>query len=178
MRIRLVPLILLTVLAAACAQSPGSEVAELSPAATSAALDQLFEDYFEERLELNPILATMIGDPRYNDQLPNFLTPEYLAEQEAFEKRWLDRLAEIDRESLEGQDRLSYDVFEYQRQLAIEGFRFPGELLPIDQFNNFTSFFAQMGSGESIQPFTTEKDYRDFLSRMEAIPPIVDHVNS
>ena len=44
------------------------------------------EDYFEEFLEENPIMATMIGDPRYNDRLPNFLTPEYIAEQQAFEE--------------------------------------------------------------------------------------------
>lgn len=161
-------------IAAACSSPPSPQERQALANVEAAALSQLFEEYFEEMLELNPVMATMIGDPRYNDRLPNFLTPEYLARQEAFQRRWLERLKAIDRQLLDGQDRLSYDVFEYQRELAIEGFVFPGHLLPIDQFSNFTAFFAQMGSGQSIQPFQTEKDYRDFLRRMEAVPPIVD----
>ena len=42
-------------------------------------LDDLVEAYFEDELELNPLLATFIGDHRYDDQLPNILGPEQRA---------------------------------------------------------------------------------------------------
>ena len=137
-------------------------------------LAALFDEQFEEALERNPIMATAIGDLRYNDQLPNFLSPEVIAEAEAFEKRWLEKIQSIDRGALSGQDRLSYDVFVYEREQSIEGSRFPSELMPIDQFTNIANFFAQLGSGQSIQPFNTEKDYRDFLSRIDGGIAILD----
>jgi hypothetical protein len=39
----------------------------------------LFERYFEDQLRLDPLTATFIGDPRYNDLLPNYIGPEYIA---------------------------------------------------------------------------------------------------
>jgi hypothetical protein len=50
--------------------------AAASTAATpsrAAQLDALYEEWFEANLRVNPLQATQIGDPRYNDQLPNFL---------------------------------------------------------------------------------------------------------
>jgi uncharacterized protein (DUF885 family) len=152
------------VVAAGC--SPPAEEPAADPETVAAELDDLFERYFEESMERNPLLGTFIGDPRYNAEMPNFLSPEYIAEQEAFDRRWLETVQAIDRDSLSGQDRLSYDIFVYERETALEGARFPGELIPLDQFSSFPSFFAQMGSGQSVQPFRSEKDYRDFLVRI------------
>ncbi len=50
---------------------------------TKQRLDALFEQYFEDTLQLNPLLATFIGDHRYDDQLPNSIGPEYLAASRA-----------------------------------------------------------------------------------------------
>ncbi len=161
--------------------SPGGSViaAAEGSAATpesieAARLHQIFEDYFEESLDLNPILATSIGDPRYNDRLPNFLGPEAVAAQERFDRRWLERIRAIDRNRLSGQDRHSWDIFVWEREIALEGYRFPTHLLPIDQFTGLHSFFAQLGSGQSIQPFATTKDYRDFLRRADDAVTLLD----
>jgi uncharacterized protein (DUF885 family) len=145
-------------------------------AAESVRLNQLFEDYFEDSLEQNPFLATIIGDPRYNDRLPNFLSKESLAASERFERRWLGQIRKLDRNLLSGQDRLSYDIFIYDRESALEGIRFPGELMPVDQMTSFPSQFAQVGSGQSIQPFRTTKDYRDWLSRIEGFVVLMDQM--
>ncbi len=167
----------LLALGALCASASGP-VAEttdtLGAAMETARLHQLFEDYFEETLQLNTIQATMIGDPRYNDVLPNFLSAESIEMQERHERRWLDQIRKIDRSLLSGQDRLSYGVFVYERETSIEGFRFPGELLPINQMFSLPSFFAQLGSGGSLQPFRGEKDYRDWLERVSDAVVILD----
>lgn len=146
----------------------------LQAAVEAGKLAQMLEDYFEENLQRNPILATSIGDPRYNDQLPNFLSEERQVEDLQHEKRWLDQIRKIDRELLSGQDRLSYDVFVYEREMAIEGARFPFHLLPINQMFSIPSFFAQLGSGGSIQPFSSEQDYRDFLGRVDRLGALID----
>ncbi len=147
---------------------------EVLAAVEAAKLAQLLEDYFEETLQRNPIQATAVGDPRYNDQVPNFLSEERQEEDLRHEQRWLEQVRKIDRERLSGQDRLSYDIFVYEREMAIEASRFPFHLLPINQMFSIPSFFAQLGSGGSIQPFRTEKDYRDWLGRVERLAPLVD----
>ena len=52
-------------------------VEQADPAETAKQLEKLYADYWEANLKLNPINATFIGDTRYNDQLPNFLTADF-----------------------------------------------------------------------------------------------------
>jgi uncharacterized protein (DUF885 family) len=129
---------------------------------------------WEEQLQRNPITATSIGDNRYNDLLPDFTTEAYRAEDHAFSVKYLDELHTYDRAKLEGQDRLSYDVLDRDLKLDIEGERYPGWMIPINQFGSLPAFLAVMGSGNSIQPFHTTKDYDDWLKRARAAVPIFD----
>jgi uncharacterized protein (DUF885 family) len=167
-------LLLAAALPAEATHHEEGEDMELKAAVEAAKLEQLFGDFFEENLEQSPILATSIGDPRYNHLLPNFLGAEARAASERFDRRWLKRIQEIDRELLSGQDRLSYDIFVYNREISLEGNRFPGYLIPINQMFGLHSFFAQLGSGGSIQPFNSEKDYRDFLERIDGFEVLMD----
>ena len=73
-------------------------------------LDALLEAYWEDTLQRNPVLATSIGDLRYNDRFPNSIGPDYIAEAKAAQQRWAQQLAAIDREQLGGQQRLSSDI--------------------------------------------------------------------
>jgi uncharacterized protein (DUF885 family) len=47
--------------------------------------------------------------------------------------------------------------------------RFPDHLLPLNQSGSTPTFMAQLGSGQSIQPFRHAKDYEDWLKRAEAM---------
>lgn len=143
-------------------------------AAVAAELNALFEQYFEESLELNPLQSTFLGERRYNDRLPNMLSAEHLERQRAFEQKWLDRMRQFDPEQLAGQDRLSYDMFVAEREDELEGFRFPAHLQPINQFYNLASMFAMLGSGTNAQPFQTAEDYDNWLKRLEQFPVIID----
>ncbi|MEL7370637.1 MAG: DUF885 domain-containing protein [Myxococcota bacterium] len=157
------------------AASTPAPVKAVDPAAEAKKLDALLEEYFEANLKMSPIQATFIGDKRYNYLLPNFLSPSAMMASEVFEKHWLTRIeAEIERDVLQGQARLSYDVFVSQRKSAIEGMAFPGELQPITQFFSIPSFMAQLGSGQSVQPFKTVKDYEDWLLRLDAAAILFD----
>ena len=138
-------------------------------------LDALLEQYFEDYLKMNPVQATFIQDGRYNYLIPNFLSPTMKVANRAFDHHWLHRIErEIDRDALTGQARLSYDIFVSQRKNSIEGYAFPDDLQPITQFFSIPSIVAQFGSGQSIQPFQTVKDYEDWLLRMTSVAVLFD----
>ncbi|MBT8106988.1 MAG: DUF885 domain-containing protein [Gammaproteobacteria bacterium] len=144
------------------------------PIDSSAALQVLFDEHFERTLEMNPIRATFIGDYRFNDRLANRGNAEYRAAAEALDREFLERLLEIDREALEYQDQLSYDIFRTSREQSLEGYQFPFHLQPENQFYSAMSFFVQLGSGASTHPFRTVKDYEDFLKRADQFAINVD----
>jgi uncharacterized protein (DUF885 family) len=151
------------------------------PAATEtvdagAQLHALFDEHFERNLELNPMRATFIGDDRYNDRLANSNGPEYRAADQAMDREFLQRLLEIDREQLDYQDQLSYELFRINREQSLETYEYPFHLQPINQFYSVTNFFVQLGSGASAHPFKTVKDYDDFLSRADDFSVIIDQL--
>ncbi len=152
---------------AAHAQTP-------APADRAAQLNAMYAEYWEENLRLNPLTATFAGDPRYNDQLPNFLSEEFEETTRAFKRRYLERARAIGAEGLGRQDRLSYEIFTLNRESDLEELEFPERLLPIDQFRSFTSTLAQLGSGTNAQPFVTLKDYDDWLARAARAPTLFE----
>ncbi|MBB5209521.1 DUF885 family protein [Chiayiivirga flava] len=146
-----------------------------APAATTARqLDALYEEYWQASLELNPLQATFVGDPRYNDRMPDFLSAQFRKQAHAFDQDWLDRVSAIDPATLDGQARISYDMFVRDLKTEIEAERFPTWMLPIDQFRNIAGFAAQLGSGTGAQPFKTVQDYDNWLKRAAALPGILD----
>ena len=137
-------------------------------------LDALYAEFWEENLRLNPVLATQAGDPRYNAELPNYISPEHQQKLREFHQRYLDSAKRIGAQGLSGQDRLSYEVFTLNRESALADFEFPERLMPINQFYSFANSFAQLGSGKGAQPFASVKDYDDWLSRAAKYPVVFD----
>jgi len=140
---------------------------ETGAVAESRRLGELVEAYFEDYLKLNPVSATSIGDPRYDDRFEVTISPQWRARAEQLERDYLARLRQIDAGRLQGQDLLTYQVFESARERESEGFRYPGHLVPLNQFYSVPNTFAQLGSGNSIQPFKTVEDYDKFLKRLD-----------
>ncbi|MBX3725856.1 MAG: DUF885 domain-containing protein [Xanthomonadales bacterium] len=161
--------------AASPGATTGANGTTTAASATSPAeLGALFEQYFEESLELNPLMATQLGDRRYNDRLPNVLGAEHRQAQKAFAERWLERMRAIDADALASQDRLSLDMFVRARERDIESHRFPSHLQPVNQFYNLASMFAMLGSGTNAQPFQSVEDYDNWLARLQRFPVLID----
>ncbi|MEJ1095950.1 MULTISPECIES: DUF885 family protein [unclassified Pseudoxanthomonas] len=149
--------------------------AAASPANDKAAqLNQLYTQYWEESLKLNPLRATFQGDPRYNDQLPNFLSAEYREKSHHFTEEWLKKVEAIGADGLNGQDLLSYQIFVRDAKNELEGERFPGWMQPVNQFYNIASTVVQLGSGTGAQPFKTVQDYDNWNKRATRIPVLFD----
>ncbi|HVG05049.1 MAG TPA: DUF885 domain-containing protein [Burkholderiaceae bacterium] len=156
--------LLFSVLAAGAAAKPGE----------SERFNAWLDATWEETLVRTPLLATSIGDPRYNDRIINTTTAAWRADNQRFIKRQLKELARFDRSALAGQDRLSYDILKRDLKELLEGERFPEWMQPLNQSYSLPSFLAQMGAGGSIQPFSTTKDYDDWHRRLSDVPPILD----
>ena len=85
----------------------------------------------------------------------------------------LERIKKIDRSRLSGQDVISYDLFLRDKQLNVEGQRFPTEYMPIDQMNGVQITFGQLAGSTA---FRNAKDYRDYLARLAAFPKQIEQV--
>jgi uncharacterized protein (DUF885 family) len=151
--------------AAARVAAASTRVAE--PSAAARELATVVEAYWQRQLELNPLQATFNGEHRYDDRLPNYIGEAWLAEALAVEKEYLQKIEAIDPAKLQGQDRLTWDIFRRDRREEIDGYRFQDELLPINQFFGLPQVMAQLGSGTSAQPFQTVRDYENWLKRID-----------
>ena len=145
-----------------------------SAVATKQQLDALFESYFEAYLRANPLLATYIGDHRYDDQLPNSIGPEYRAAARALNEKYLAAIRAIDPAQLSPADRISYDIFLYEREREVRGDRFPFHLLPVNQAGSLLTTMPALGSGTNAQPFNTVEDYERWLRRLDGLAVWMD----
>ena len=168
----LLPVILL-VLLAGC-ETPATKV-KSDPHAD---LQKIFDSYHEAYLKLNPMDAMFEGDYRFNDVMGNGLTPEYRQQSEQLEREYLDKLKDVDYQALDEEDRISYDIFKYDRGIDLEnytgGYARMDALMPVSQFFSLPNFFALIGSGASAQPFKTVRDYDNWVKRAGGLPAWVD----
>jgi uncharacterized protein (DUF885 family) len=137
-------------------------------------LNRIYDDYWEASLRLNPLQATFQGDPRYNDQLPNFLAPAFRQQSHDFTTEWLGKVEALGAEGLSGQDLLSYEIFVRDARSALDAERFPSWMQPINQFYNLASIAVMLGSGTGAQPFQTVRDYDNWSRRALGIPVLFD----
>jgi uncharacterized protein (DUF885 family) len=148
-----------------------------APTATAAHPDKagnhlraLFAASDEASLRRNPMRALFRGDPRYADQFGDYITDAYFAAERQAAIHDLAALGHIDRGALGDEDRVSYDVFKFQRTDDLKGFD-PALLKalinrPIDHFFGMQTFVPDLASGEGAAPFRTVVDYDNNLKRL------------
>ncbi|QQV02431.1 MULTISPECIES: DUF885 domain-containing protein [Chryseobacterium] len=133
-------------------------------------IDSIASKYYEQYLKLYPLEATSQGDLRYNDQLPVNIDKDFIAGEIAFYNSVLNQLKNVDYNSLSDYDKVVYDVLDFTLNDKIEAFAYHPEYIPFTQFGGLPLNFPLYGSGQGSQPFNTEKDYEDWLKRMEKFP--------
>jgi uncharacterized protein (DUF885 family) len=164
------PLLVLSL--AACAApvqgpppAPAPATAEAARRSTaSAELERLFADEWEWRLRENPLLATSVGDRRFNDRLPAVGLADQarrLEENRAF----LARLQAIPRDSLTPAERINYDIFAFGKRSDVEETELLDHLIPITNREGFHTFFPEI---HERTPLRTVEDYRNYIARLRA----------
>ena len=137
-------------------------------------VDSIAANYYEQYLKLYPLEATSQGDLRYNDQLPINIDKDFISGEISFYSSVQDQLKKLDYKSLSDEDKTVYDVLDYTLKDKIERYAYHPEYIPFTQFGGLPLDFPLLGSGEGSQPFKTEKDYEDWLKRMEKFPEWMD----
>jgi uncharacterized protein (DUF885 family) len=140
----------------------------------SSRLNGLMEAFFEASLERYPLWATSIGDHRYDDRYTVSIAPDFRAEELERHRRYLEAVRQIDPDLLDEEDRVSRGVFLWDRGMDLEGLSFPSHLMPMTQFWSAANSFVQLGSGSSYHPFSTVRDYDNWLSRIDGFVDWVD----
>lgn len=130
--------------------------------------------YFDGKSELDPLSATQNGQNEYNDQLVFEMTDSYRKKQAAFFDKFEKELTTVDTTALSAEEKTSYDIIKWEVSGGKNLLKYDTNLMPIQQFWGTNLTLGQFAGGTSAQPFKTEKDYRNFLKRMELYSAWVD----
>jgi len=165
---------LLLSLAIATAITPASLSAQTTPAAETrspqaTALHALFAEEWERGLRESPENAAYFGDNRFNDRWSDN-SLEAIARREQADNDALARIRAMDRAALSAADQLNYDTFLWLQEKTVERQAFREYLQPVSHQGG-----VQTADGlAELLPFANEKDYRDWLARMAALPAVID----
>ena len=135
--------------------------------AEAAKLYRVVETYFNDWLALHPVHASELGDHRFDEKFGDYASASWMADSLGIEQEALERLAPVDATKLQDEDRLSYEAFKRQRELEVYGYRYPSELLAIDQCTEWTTALARLASDADSGAFRTARDYDELLARMD-----------
>ena len=130
--------------------------------------------YFDGKNELNPLDATQNGQNEYNDKLVFEMTDSYRKKQAAFYDKFENELTTIDTTALSAEEKNSYDIIKWEVAVGKDLLKYDTNLMPIHQFWGTHLTMGQFAGGTSAQPFKTEKDYKNFLKRMDLFAVWVD----
>lgn len=134
----------------------------------------LTESYFDGKNELSPLDATFNGQNKYNDQLVFEMTDSFRKKKKDFFEKYLTELKSIDTTQLSAEEKISYDIIKWESEIGISLLGQNDNLLPINQFGGTHLTMGQFASAESAQPFKTEKDYKNFLKRIDLYSVWID----
>lgn len=149
---------LFMVLATAAYADPGAE------------LDALIDEYWANEMEEDPTSATQAGVFDYNDRLQG-VSPEDYARRLDEATAFLARLDGIDPKGLSGEDKTNADLLRFILKHDIALAAYKEWRIP---FLADTGFHTDFGYTVSATPFRKEKDYEDYLKRLDAFPAYID----
>ena len=132
------------------------------------------KQYFNEKNSFDPLSATQNGFSEYDDKLVFEMTDSYRKKQKTFYDKYQKSLKEFDVESLSSEEKISHEIIKWEIEVGQQVLEQPSNLLPIHQFGGTHLTMAQYAGGTSGQPFKTEKDYNNFLKRIDLYAVWID----
>jgi uncharacterized protein (DUF885 family) len=151
-------------------EAPTSEI-EHAAGNTASAFHRMLEDYWQDNLRLNPMLALSVGDDTEEQEFDDSLQDSWRDRMRATLRKYrqaaaafhADELTQVDQTSLSmlqeqlasGEDFYSSTLFDTAR------------MLPIEQFQGHHLSFAADAAGAGDYPFKTQTDYEKALLRAD-----------
>jgi prolyl oligopeptidase len=142
-----------------------------SPAHSDATADfkALLDEHWEWTLSNSPEMASALGDRRFNQAWQD-RSIDAIEQRDKQAREFLRRTYAIDRNTLQDEEQLNYELFRRQLQDEVDKHQFKGYLLPFSQrggvqnLNNLTNQLS----------FVTIQDYDDWLARLGKIDQVID----
>jgi len=130
-------------------------------------VDQIADGFWDRYLELSPISATVYGDPRYDDRLPD-PSPVGRAKGRKWAEDMIAAAAEIPEQGLTVEDRITRDMLRVVGELAIvEDDHRLDTLQVVDQMGGPQTLLPQL---TQFQGADTPADFDNFVCRLHAYP--------
>ena len=152
-----------TLLACSQGSAPPPPAARVRAVPPAEQLTQLTERYWDESQRLNPPSRSALV--RFEPAAGYDISPQFLADSLDLERRYRDALLAIPRGELDAESQLTYDIFKRERDVAIEAFIYPSELMPVNPFRSVPLDFARAGAGVGPYAILSAKDYDSWRVR-------------
>jgi uncharacterized protein (DUF885 family) len=146
---------------------PPPPQAAAGPRAPADQLIILVDQYYDDYRVLNPRPMPQGAAVRFDPGAGLDISPQFLADSLALERRTLDAVAALPRERLPEAAQLTYDMFKRDRELAVESFTYPAELLPVNPFRSVPLEFARAGTGTGAFAILSAKDFDNWQLRVD-----------
>ncbi|MDH5617479.1 MAG: DUF885 domain-containing protein [Gammaproteobacteria bacterium] len=129
----------------------------------------LLDEHWEWTLANSPVMASMMGDRRYNREWgDNSLAA--IEKQHVETQAFLRRAYTIDRNALAADDQLNYELFRRQLQDDADAHQFDAHLVPFDHQGGIQNLDILA----SRLRFDSVADYDDWIVRLSKIDDLVD----
>ncbi len=132
-------------------------------------LDILEKDW-QYILKNIPEMATFLGEHQYNDRLTD-LSEESLSIRYKHSLDILEELKKLDLTTLSEENKINYQLFYEKVDNEIKEFNFKTYLMPMNQMDGVQNAFIQT---LQMMPFKKEIDFKNYLSRLQAISAHID----
>ncbi|HSS52783.1 MAG TPA: DUF885 family protein [Thermoanaerobaculia bacterium] len=133
-------------------------------------LNKLLAEQWEYNLSHSPEYASILGDKRWNDQMSDFSQGAIDADL-VKTKDFLQRFEAVDTTGFPEQEELNKALMVRNLKEELEGAKFKGWLMPVNQISGIHLLAAQF---PSLLTFTTVKDYDDLITRYKKFPVAFD----
>src|SRR6266566_1874219 len=134
---------------------------------------ELVDRYWDDLLELEPLLGTEVGDERFDDRLPD-PTEEGRARREMVQRGALTAIQGIERSALDENTRTSLDVMEAIARRDLDQLEYR-----MDRFQSVLHLWgppgllAELGS---LQRADTPERQERYLRRLQRVPAYLEDV--
>ena len=127
-------------------------------------LDTYLDDFFQEYLALNPIMATYIGVHTWDNRFTNYFSYQHQADVKQLYHKYLDILDSY--QCVSKHDTINLLSFRTYINYGLKSMELPFIKLPMTQLNNIFLDLVEMVVGDGLQPLSTPEDLDRFRERM------------
>ena len=135
-----------------------------------ARMTRFFDLYWKHAMAESPEGATQLGFPGYDDRWSD-LSQAAIDRERALAPLELAAIGSIDRAKLSAAEQLDYDLFLRRARLAVDGNRFPGELMQVTQVSGIQQWVPDL---LAVMPARNVKQYENIVARLHRLPRLIE----